>query len=446
MKRIKQTLPLLSTFSALLVIGVLFFAFTGVDAALQVEDVVDVIEPPVTKDQPAPDEVDFTVLAPDSESEDNKIAAEILDSGMALPEYEDTFFAAGETIELNGYFKNDVIVAGNNITITGLVDGDVIAAGANITINAPIYGDVRLAAGNITIKETIDRNATLFGGRVIIEEGAEVKRDVYVQAGDILHEGSIGGKLSGSAGTLTMNGKVGDDVYLKNVGSLRLRSKTDITGDLIYSSSEQVTQDENVKIGGEISYSPPLVEPKEQTSKFTAWFWTRKIAGLIGLWLLGLVILKLLARRSTSVVKNMLAHIGRSMFWGMIYIFTIPAILTLLLVTLIGIPLSIFGLLIFGVSLYLAKIYIGTALGKLILPQSKTLYLPMILGVSIFYVITESLGMLSFPYFFIGTFVSALGIIWAAGGIVLNFREKMNSNKDQATSRKNMKKDHGSSK
>lgn len=353
--------------------------------------------------------------------------------GSTLPEYTDTFTAAGETLELNGYFKNDVIVAGNNITITGLVEGDVIAVGGNIIINAPVEGDIRLAGGNITLKQSIKRNATLFGGRIIIEPDAIIERDVYVQAGDLSMEGTIQGKLSGGAGNVVIDGSINDDVYFKNVGSVRLRSNANIDGDLFYSSSEEAIIDPAATIKGQTIYSPPLVEPKDQTSKFTSWFWILKITGLLGAWLLGVVILKIFERRSALVVKNMLAEVGRSFMWGGIYLFTVPAVLAILLFTLIGIPLSIFGILLFGVSLYLAKIYVGTAVGKLLLPRSTSLVSPMILGVSLVYIITESLGALPFPWFFLGTGITFIGIIWATGGIVLYLRDRFKT-KDRSDS------------
>lgn len=358
--------------------------------------------------------------------------------GATLPEYTDTFTAAGETLELNGYFKNDVIVAGNNITITGLVEGDVIAVGGNIIINAPVEGDIRIAGGNITLKQPIKRNATMFGGRIILEPNAIIARDVYVQAADLTIEGTVQGKLSGGAGNVVIDGTINDDVYFKNVGSIRLRSNATLGGDLYYSSSEEALIDPTAEIKGQTVYTPPLVEPKEQTSKFTPWFWILKITGLLGAWILGLVIVKIFERRSALVVKNMLAEVGRSFMWGSIYLFTVPAILALLLFTLVGIPLSIFGILLFGISLYLAKIYIGTAVGKLILPKSTSLVGPMILGVSIVYIVTEALGALPFPFFFLGTLIMFIGIVWATGGIVLYLRDrfKREDSTDKVTPKK----------
>lgn len=370
---------------------------------------------------PAPDAYDDPVV--------ETTTLEASTTGVVLPEYKDTYTAAGETLELNGYFRNDVIVAGNNVTITGLVEGDVIAAGGNIIINAPVEGDIRIAGGNITLKQNIKRNASLFGGRIVIEPDATIERDTYIQAGDITIDGSVLGKLSGGAGNVVINGTIGDDVYFKNVGTVRVRSEAVISGDLYYSSSEEAVIDPTATIKGETVYTPPLVEPKEQTSRFTAWFWILKVSGLFGAWLLGYVVLKIFERRSALIVKHMLAEVGRSFVWGAVYVFTVPAVLAVLLFTLIGIPLSIFGILLFGLSLYLAKIYVGTAVGKLLLPRSTSMLTPMLLGVGLVYIVTETLGSLAFPWFFLGTAITFIGIVWATGGIVLYLRDRFHTNR-----------------
>lgn len=371
---------------------------------------------------------DVEVINTDREPDADEVLPIMLpEEAVQLPEYKDTYTAAGETLELNGYFRNDVIVAGNNITITGLVEGDVIAAGGNIIINAPVEGDIRLAGGNITLKQTVQRNASLFAGRIVIEPDAIIERDVYIQAGDITMDGDIQGKLSGGAGNVVINGTIEDDVYFKNVGAVRVRSEAIISGDLYYSSSEEAVIDPTATIKGTTVYSPPLVEPKEQTSKFTPWFWILKVSGLLGAWLLGYIILKIFERRSAQVVKHMLAEVGRSFIWGAVYVFMVPAVLAVLLFTLIGIPLSIFGILLFGISLYMAKIYVGTALGKLLLPRSTSMVTPMLLGVGLVYIVTEALGSLAFPWFFLGTAITFIGIVWASGGIVLYLRDRFHT-------------------
>lgn len=372
------------TFGAVLIIGVLFFSFSKADAAAEQADQV----------------------------------------GVELPEYTETFTAAGDNVELNGYFKNDVIVVGSTITINGYVDGDVIAAGGNITINAPVQGDVRLAGGNITLTSVVERNATLFGGRILIEPTATIQRDVFVQAGELTLQGDVLGTVHGNAGTVIINGVIGSDVYFKSVNNLRLQSDAQINGDLYYSSSEQAVIDEQAVVHGEELYSPPLVEPKEKTSRFTVWFFARKIIALVGLLLVGGVVLMLFRKRTPLVVKNMLEQVGRSFVWGLIYLATVPLLLALLVISLIGIPLGILGFALFGTSLYITKIYVGTALGKLLLPNTKSLVPVMILGVCLYYVVITILGNLPFPYSIIGTVVTMACIVWAAGGVVLHIRDK----------------------
>ena len=85
------------------------------------------------------------------------------------------------------------------------------------------------------------------------------------------------------------------------------------------------------------------MEPKEQTSRFTVWFFLRRILTLIGYILLGIVLVKLVEKRSVSIMKHMLDRVLVSMGLGFVYLVSVPVLLALMLFTFVGIPLSILG-------------------------------------------------------------------------------------------------------
>ncbi|MDP3970708.1 MAG: hypothetical protein Q8P90_03335 [bacterium] len=434
MKEFREALPLLFTFGAVLVVSVLFFSFSKADAALLTDDFSADQETATGQlaaqlAKPASEEV---INSGFPELEKNIDTTSFLDETpniSTLKIYEDVYFVASETIDVTGHFKSDVIVIGNNVTINGIVDGDLMAVGANVTINAPVDGDLRVGGNNVIINEDINRSLTVAAGKVTLKKGAVISRDAIIQAGDLTLNGVINGKLSGSIGNATINGTIGNDVYFQSVNNLIINETAKISGDVLYSSANHATIDPAAHINGTESYSPPLVEPKEQKSRFTVWFFLRKIISLLGYIMLGVVVLVVLKEKSLAVKKLMLSKAGICFAWGFGYVVIVPLIIAMLLFSLIGIPLSILGVLIFGTTVFLAKIYVGLAIGKIILPKQKNIYLSMVVGITIFYLITTILGSIPFPYNFIGTFVNALGIIWATGAIVLFLKSKYGSSK-----------------
>ncbi|MBI2415233.1 MAG: hypothetical protein HYV33_01055 [Candidatus Kerfeldbacteria bacterium] len=349
LKDFRETLPLVFTFSAVLVVGILFFSFIRVDAAW---------------------------LSPTTETTEDEAPEPTLEQ---LPVHPETFIMANNDITVEEHFQNDVIVAGQNITINGIVDGDVIAIGATITINAIVHGNVRAAGGNITITNNVDRNVTLFAGTVLITPAALIGKDLFVSGGEVIFAGAVNGSLRGEIGNFTLNGYVGQDVDVQ-------------------------------------------VEATDWRHQFNFWLIGVKIIGWLGLLLVGVVLVKLFARRTAAIVQQMLAQPWRSLVWGMAYVLVVPLGLLVLLLTLIGLPLSLIGVVLFGITLYVAKIYVGTAVGQLLLMNKKNLLWPMLLGVTLYYAATQLFSVLPSPFVVIGSIIQLGLILWAVGSAVVVYQ------------------------
>ena len=116
----------------------------------------------------------------------------------------------------------------------------------------------------------------------------------------------------------------------------------------------------------------------------------------------------------------MLAKIGPSFGWGIIALLLTPIIVVILLITIIGIPLSLILLALWLVALCLSKILAGILVGRSLLnnywPKKKdSLISAMIIGIVIAYLI------FSLPI--IGGFISLLAMLWGLGGIMLSLKK-----------------------
>jgi len=340
---------------------------------------------------------------------------------------ESNFIQVGNTIDFNGQAQKDVIVAGGTINITGPVKGDVLVTGGTVRILGDVTGNVRSMGGTIEINGKVGKNVNAFGGVVIIREDAEIGWDVLIFAGSIEIRGKVGGDIKGGGSNVILANEVGGNVDLKidtednEKSYLVLYPTTDIGGNLTYTSLRKAEIKEGAKIAGETIYKStisPIVSIENTSGIFSFMgkiFLMGKILALLGLLIIGLIIILLARKTSKTIGEKMIEKPWTSLGWGAVYLIVTPVILILVAITVIGIPLSLIALAVYIISLYLTKIFVGIILGQKLLKwaskkQEVSLVWAMILGVVVFYILTN------LP--FIGWIISLLGVCWALGAMV----------------------------
>ena len=72
------------------------------------------------------------------------------------------YYAAAQTVTVDGTVNGDVYCAGQHIYINGTVNGDVLCAGQMVTIRGTVSGDVRTAGQMIEIAGTVSGMVRIF--------------------------------------------------------------------------------------------------------------------------------------------------------------------------------------------------------------------------------------------------------------------------------------------
>ena len=344
---------------------------------------------------------------------------------------EKSFIGAGETIEINTPIGGDLIVAGASIVISSTVQGDILAAGAELRTKGKVNGNLRVAGGNVNIENEVGKNATVFGGNVILEDGSVINGDLIIFGGNIELRGKIKGNVEGAGGNIVLAGPVDGNVNLRldpKGGIITLLPSTQIKGNLTYSAPEKADIKSGAEVLGEILKKPikeplPLHPAKKILSPG---FFFLKLISLFGLLVVGLVIISLMPKKTREITSLIMTKPLLSIGWGVIFFIITPIIILLLFFTLIGIPLALIGMVLYLIGLYIAKIFVGIAVGQKLLEQFKkktsstksktskkqqTLFWPMVLGIVIFVIIT------SIP--FIGWPIKLMAVWWGIGAICL---------------------------
>ncbi|MDP2708882.1 MAG: hypothetical protein Q8O93_02425 [bacterium] len=338
---------------------------------------------------------------------------------------EGNLYAAGSSLNIEGRVTGDVICAGQSITISGEVEGDVICAGQTINVSGKVGGSLRAAGNSINLSGQVARNAMTFGATIITSASSSVGWGMLVAGNTLEMRGQVGRDLYGGAAKANIAGRINGDLDL-NLGynnnkdqHLTIASTAIIGGDVKYKSNQDAAVKPGAAIAGEIIHNfPPTMVTKTNFARLS-WWWGRLISIFSAL-VIGLVLISFWREQVIKITDLMLKKVGPSLGWGILTLLLTPIIAIMLLVTIIGIPLSLIALSLWLIAIYISKILAGILIGRGLLnnfwlSQKDSLIMAMIAGIIISWLI--------FALPFVGWILSLLAILWGLGGIVLALKK-----------------------
>lgn len=231
----------------------------------------------------------------------------------------------------------------------------VTVTGGSAEVRGTVTGDLVLVGGKAVVKKggRVIGNAQTMGGKLVLEDGARIDGDVEMVGGKLERAtgASIGGKVSGS-------GFGHDDMH------------------------ESVDEDDRDALakGTSTSKSGGLAEAGHAIAA--------RISKLSLLFVLGCVLLALMGGRMDSLRVEVAARPMKSFALGILA--SMGAIVTaiVLSITIIGIPLVVFGVLVGVIAFYGAVAAILTTVGAALAGhRTSNVYVHLLLGCAILFVI-----------------------------------------------------------
>lgn len=244
----------------------------------------------------------------------------------------------GETVSSVNAFAGSVIVRGT-------VTGDVSAVAGNVLVEGTVEGDVNTATGNLRIPGTVEGDVSAGAGNVHLEEGGVVGGNFQVGAGTVRIDGRIDGDATIGAETITL----GENAAI--AGSLTYDGNLEGDRDAV---AGDITRDRSIGTG-EATDVPP----------FASWVFAF-YAFFLNL-VLGAILLAAFPRFSAAVADRVTTDPIPSGLVGLGVLVGVPILLVLLLVTIVGIPLSLAGMVAFALVVWVAVVYGRFAVGTWLL-------------------------------------------------------------------------------
>ena len=258
---------------------------------------------------------------------------------------EDTYLA-GAQVNVNATVKGDVIVAGGRILVEGSVSNDLMAAGGNITINADIDDDVRLAGGQILISGKVGDNLVAAGGNLTLASTSSVVNKAWLTGANVEVNGRIGNELTIRAGRVVIAGEVVGDVLLY-ANAIEVLPGANISGDFNYHSQAVANIHDGASIKGKIEQLPVTEWRDSKTDDWQSTGLFFIIIFPISILFSATILYLLMPMGFISMTSIIQTRFLQTMAVGLIAFLVIPVATLLLVITIIGLPLSRLSLLIY---------------------------------------------------------------------------------------------------
>jgi cytoskeletal protein CcmA (bactofilin family) len=326
---------------------------------------------------------------------------------------DDLYIAAG-TVEFAGDARRDVNIAAGRVTLGGSIDGSVNLASGRADIDGTIDGSLRILSGRVEITGTIGGDVVVAGGQVELLSSGQVNGNLIVAGGTVDLRGRVNGDVTGYAGNVTLGGTFQGAVDV-NTSNLEILNTARISGPVTYVSRQDADVDNSAQLTQGIERDE--VDPWGNGSNPLG----RASGSLLRtLWaLIAGALIVLAAPRLANQLGSNGKRIVRSLVTGIIALVVVPIVAVVLMVTVIGIPAGVILLAMYFVALYLSQVFVGMAIGRMILPNGWNdgtrgfHLLAMTLGV----LIIGALRFLPLPYVY--SILAFVITIWGIGAALM---------------------------
>jgi len=292
-------------------------------------------------------------------------------------------FMADDNVNFKGNVTGSIALAGNNVTANGNTDGIGFVAGNVIDMKGKY--EYLVAAGNtIAVSANIEKEIYIAGSAISLNEGTTIGRDTFIIGTTVTLNGTYSGDVYISGTTVNAENATFNGNVRISAATITLGKGVTVAGELKYAEDTLFESDETNTISKIITYEVDDIEDLEKrtfadTLESTLYTFIGKAVVAIAIFILIPFIYKRVKKNNNFSFDNYASLFGK----GFLYIILIPFISIFLMISVIGLPLSIVLLCLYGVSIYIASIFSVYAITDYILDKKLKKELPAYLVVTI---------------------------------------------------------------
>lgn len=294
-----------------------------------------------------------------------------VDAGKTI---DGSVYSAGKQIRIAGIVDGDVYCVGQQVIISGTIKGDVICAAQTVTISGKVEGSVRVAGQIVTLQNTVGRSVSIAADQITLEKKAVVGRDATLAGNTLALDGVIKRDAVIASGSTTLTGTIGRN--LRTTGSqLELQDKAVVAGALEYTSNNSAEIAKTATVKGDVTHHSP------EHNKERKMFDVGNFITVLALFMFSALLLIMLFPQQIHRVSMIAANsLGKTILTGVLVSFAVPIALIGLSLTLVGVPVAIFGFLVWTLLMMLSGPIAAYYLGSMVLAKAKNPVLIMLVG------------------------------------------------------------------
>lgn len=279
----------------------------------------------------------------------------------------DTLFASGESVEVDGVVNGDLFTAARSVTVRGTVKGNIFSWSRQLEVDGNVGGSIFGFAQHALIPGRVGHSIYSFVQFLRLEPRSEVASDILVLSQEADLAGKIDGSVMAFVRVLNVRAEIGRTI-LARAGEINLENPTHVSGGL----SARVHQNSDVRIADGVTIGGPKeIKLVVRRSRFSRpWFYIWRIISLVGSFIVGWVAIYLFPAFFQAATRQV--GTGWPPFsLGFALLFAIPFGCVLVAITLIGLPLALISFGLFLIGLRLAIILVGAYLGSLLFEPAQ---------------------------------------------------------------------------
>jgi len=278
---------------------------------------------------------------------------------------DDSLVASGETVDVNGSVRGDVVAFAERVVIRGEVQGNVFTAAEEVLVTGRIDGSLHMACRLCSLAGEVTHSVYGAGEQVDISETGRVGRDATLFGETLRVDGRAGRDLFVAGSWLDIRGEIGRSATSRTQ-RVRVFDAARIGGDLAMAVGRggSADVDPGARIGGEVTETEMDHEMERERNRWVdGGFYMRVFVFIVSAFLVGMLMRAL----APGIYLGSLATSGeflRCLGFGFVALIVTPIALLLCAITVVGIPIAVLGTFVYLTVLFVSVVVVAALVGS----------------------------------------------------------------------------------
>lgn len=281
-------------------------------------------------------------------------------------------YMTGTEVRPTGPIQGDLVAAAGRISVEHPIEGDAVLAAGSIDVRSRIGEDLRVAGGFVTLAGKVEGEALIVGGSIAFGPDSVVRGRTWLAGGDVAVAGRFQNDIRVYASNVLVLGQITGNAHFFGA-QIEVLSNARIDGNVTYVSNTPIKIHPGAVVRGTVSREAgrlPILH-------LPGWPPFRPLL-MFGLLAAGALLLALFPRFTASAVQTVHASPLGSLGLGTAIFFSLPPVILLLVITIIGIPIALMLAGIYAAALLagflVAAFFVGERLHRFVRKRNTAAY------------------------------------------------------------------------